>query len=146
MTKMKFDNQEKLLRVKEKEWREALDELTAYITWRLHRRTEFGAHSEAVLGDTALAHYSHEAYTKLICGEWNWDENLSLAEQLKVIAGSLICNQVTKWKRNPEAPPGLVDPERMADVLGDERDEQLDVTYEIAFEVIKGDKELEDYL
>lgn len=79
MTKMKFDNRARLLRVKEKEWREALDELTAYITWRLHGRTEFGAHSEAVLGDSALAHYSHEAYTKLICGEWKWDENLSLA-------------------------------------------------------------------
>ncbi|MBR6465420.1 MAG: hypothetical protein IKS82_03190 [Bacteroidales bacterium] len=108
MTKQKFDNRERLSRVKEKQWREALDELTAYITWRLHGRTEYGAHCAAVLGDNALAHYSHEAYTRLINGEWKWDENLSLAEQLKVIAGSLICNQVTKWKRNPEAPPGIV--------------------------------------
>ena len=44
--KIKYDNSERLEAVSDKHWREALDELTAYLRWRLKGRTKRGAHSE----------------------------------------------------------------------------------------------------
>ena len=42
----KYDNSERLETVSNKQWREALDELTAYLRWRLKGKTQRGAHSE----------------------------------------------------------------------------------------------------
>ena len=44
--KIKYDNSERLEAVSDKQWRDALDELTAYLRWRLKGRTLRGAHSE----------------------------------------------------------------------------------------------------
>ena len=50
----KYDNSGRLEAVGEKDWREALDELTAYLRWRLRGKTRWGAHSERGLGIPAL--------------------------------------------------------------------------------------------
>ena len=50
----KYDNSERLETVSDKQWRDALDELTAYLRWRLKGRTQRGAHSERELGMPAL--------------------------------------------------------------------------------------------
>lgn len=52
-----YDNSDKLDAVTEKRWREALDELTAYLRWRLKGRNKRGAHSERELGMPALDYY-----------------------------------------------------------------------------------------
>ena len=44
--KIKYDNSERLEAVSDKQRRDALDELTAYIRWRLNGRTQRGAHSD----------------------------------------------------------------------------------------------------
>ena len=41
--KIKYDNSERLEAVSDKQWRDALDELTAYLRWRLKGRTQRGA-------------------------------------------------------------------------------------------------------
>lgn len=57
MTNHHYDNSERLEGVSEQDWREALDELTAYLTWRLRGKTAKGAHSEKVLGMPAFDYY-----------------------------------------------------------------------------------------
>lgn len=66
----KYDNSERLETVSDKQWREALDELTVYLNWRLAGKTKRGAHSEKELGMPALDYYTEEAVVKLIEGEW----------------------------------------------------------------------------
>ena len=101
--KVYHDNSVRLERVADKEWREALDELTVYLGWRLYGKTEKGAHSEKELGMPALTYYQEEAVVKLIEGEWKWQERFSLGKQLERIAASLITKQCEKYLRaHPE--------------------------------------------
>lgn len=104
----KYDNGDRLDAVTEKEWREALDELTAYLTWRLRGKTLKGAHSERVLGMPAFDYYQEEAVVKLIEGAWKWQERFTLGQQLVQIATNLITKQVERYQR---AHPGVKDPE-----------------------------------
>lgn len=85
----KYDNSERLSTVSDQDWREALDELTAYLKWRLKGRTKWGAHSEKVLETPALDYYTEEAVAKILEGFWKWQDRYSLAEQLIQIAGNL---------------------------------------------------------
>ena len=50
----KYDNSGRLDTFTDKDWREALDKLTAYLRWRLKGRTKWGAHSEKVLGNCSV--------------------------------------------------------------------------------------------
>ncbi len=84
--KIKYDNSERLETVSDKQWREALDHLTAYLRWRLKGRTRRGAHSEKALGMPAIDYYEEMAVVKLIEGEWKWQERFSLGKQLEKIA------------------------------------------------------------
>ena len=52
-----YDNSDRLEGVTDKEWREALDEVTAYLRWRLQGKTKRGAHCERELGMPALDYY-----------------------------------------------------------------------------------------
>ena len=97
--KNKYDNSERLEGVSERQWREALDELTAYLRWRLRGKTQSGAHSEGVLGMPALDYYQEEAVVKLIEGEWLWQERFSLGKQLERIAADLVTKQVKRYER-----------------------------------------------
>ena len=79
----KYDNSERLETVSDKQWRDALDELTAYLRWRLRGKTQRGAHSERELGMPALDYYQEEAVVKLIEGDWKWQDRFSLGKQLE---------------------------------------------------------------
>ena len=96
----KYDNSERLSTVSDQDWRKALDELTAYLRWRLKGRTKWGVHSERVLEIPALDYYTEEAAAKLIEGCWKWQDRYTLGEQLIQIAGNLITKQAERWKRN----------------------------------------------
>lgn len=95
----KYDNSGRLEEVGEKDWREALDELTAYLRWRLRGKTRWGAHREKELGILALDYYTEESVAKLIEGCWKWQERYTLGQQLVEIAGNLITKQAKKYKR-----------------------------------------------
>ena len=95
----KYDNSERLSTVSDQDWREALDELTAYLKWRLKGRTKWGAHSEKVLETPALDYYQEEAVAKILEGYWKWQDRYTLAEQLIQIAGNLITKNAEKYKR-----------------------------------------------
>lgn len=144
-------NLKRLNGVSEKEWREALDEVTAYLRWRLAGKTQRGAHSELELGMPALDYYQEEAVVKLIEGEWKWQERFTLGKQLERIAADLVTKQVQKWER---AHPMLTedgslkelvelrDPERLPDNIDDDGKEELDDTYNLVYELVEDDEEL----
>jgi len=103
----KYDNSLRLSGVPERDWRMALDELTAYITWRLRgKKTRWGAHSECELGIPALDYYTEEAAIKLIEGSWKWQERYTLGQQLIEIASNLITKQAEKYARQHPPHPG----------------------------------------
>lgn len=157
----KYDNSERLEAVSDKQWREALDELTAYLRWRLKGRTQRGAHSERELGMPALDYYQELAVVKLIEGEWKWQERFTLAKQLEKIAADLVTKQVQKWQREhpfltedgrckrddviPERKPEMIeytdDMEQYSEVLDTEQ-EEMDETYDLVYGLVEDDEEL----
>lgn len=160
--KIKYDNSERLDGVSDKEWREALDQVTAYLRWRLAGKTQRGAHSEQALGMPALDYYQKEAVIKLIEGEWLWQERFSLGKQLEKIAADLVTKQTQKWLRahplltedgkpkDPEAIPQRKkdfieltdDMEQFAGILDDDGQEELDDTYNLVYGLVEDDEEL----
>ena len=163
----KYDNSGRLDEVGEKDWREALDGLTAYLRWRLRGKTRWGAHSERVLETPALDYYTEEAVAKLIEGDWKWQERYSLGQQLVEIAGNLITKQAEKYKReHPRVSenaddncfvrrmPELIElreSERLPDCIdpstgsGTEQ-EGMDETYEQVMRLVNDDAELTAYV
>lgn len=158
----KYDNSERLETVSDKQWREALDELTAYLRWRLKGRTQRGAHSDRELGMPALDYYQEEAVVKLIEGDWKWQDRFSLGKQLERIAADLITKQVQKWerehpnsslelrdeslefavaRRKPEFIE-LRDPEMLPDTMDDDGQGELDETYDVVYGLVADDEEL----
>ena len=160
--KIKYDNSERLETVSDKQWRDALDELTAYLRWRLKGRTQRGAHSERELGMPALDYYQEEAVVKLIEGDWKWQDRFTLGKQLERIAADLITKQVQKWEREhpwltedgtpknqesvPERKPELIeftdDIDQYSDILDDDGHEELDETYNVMYALVEDDEEL----
>lgn len=164
----KYDNSERLETVSDKQWREALDELTTYLRWRLKGKTQRDAHSERELGMPALDYYQEEAVVKLIEGDWKWQDRFSLGKQLERIAADLITKQVQKWEREhpflmedgrckrddviPERKPEMIeytdDMEQYSDILdpstgsGQVRQEELDETYDVVYGLVEDDEEL----
>ena len=159
-------NAKRLSGVSEKQWREALDEVTAYLRWRLAGKTQRGAHSEKELGMPALDYYQEEAVVKLIEGEWKWQERFTLGKQLEKIAADLVTKQVQKWERAhplqtedgrwkmedvvPLRKPELIeftdDIEQYGDAIDDDGQKELDETYEKVFVLVADDKELTLYV
>ena len=157
-----YDNSERLETVSDKQWRDALDELTAYLRWRLKGRTQRGAHSERELGMPALDYYQEEAVVKLIEGDWKWQDRFTLGKQLERIAADLITKQVQKWEREhpwltedgtpknqesvPERKPELIeftdDIDQYSDILDDDGQEELDETYNVVYALVEDDEEL----
>lgn len=164
----KYDNSERLERVSDKQWREALDELTAYLRWRLAGKTQRGAHSEKELGMPALQYYQEEAVVKLIEGDWKWQDRFTLGKQLERIAADLVSKQSQKWQRmyplltedgllksggsvlkddvilhrKPEMIEYTDDMEQYAGMMVDDRQEELDETYNLVYGLVADDKEL----
>ena len=158
-----YDNSERLETVSDKQWRDALDELTAYLRWRLKGRTQRGAHSERELGMPALDYYQEEAVVKLIEGDWLWQERFTLGKQLEKIAADLVTKQTQKWlrahplltedgklkndeetvaQRKQELIELTDDLEQFAGIVDDDGQEELDETYEQVFALVADNEEL----
>lgn len=161
--KNQYDNSDRLEGVTDKEWREALDEVTAYLRWRLQGKTKRGAHSERELGMPALDYYQEEAVVKLIEGDWLWQERLTLGKQLEKIAADLVTKQTQKWlrahplltedgklkndeetvaQRKQELIELTDDIEQFAGILDDDGQEELDETYNMVYGLVEDDEEL----
>lgn len=145
--KFYYSNQKRFVNTSESEWKVALAKGKDYIKWKLKQKTLFGAHLSSNLGSDPVDHYLGIAYEKLISGEWEWKNELTLSEQLMRIIGSYISKEVEKTKTNKTAAFSLEyrDMEQdfysLVDSQGD--DEEYLIKIKAIQEAIKGDNELE---
>lgn len=95
-------NQQRLEETSNTEKAAALKELREYVKTNLRGRTQYGAHSEEVLGISAEDYYVEKAWQKLFYGVWEWKENRTLAGQLCRIASGLMQKQVNKFRNQTE--------------------------------------------
>lgn len=87
----------RLNEVKDEEWLKIVTELTKWVGMKLRFKTQYGAHSDYNLGGNPTAYYVDGAVEKLFTGEWKWkQEKYTLLEQLQVIAGSMMSENVRK--------------------------------------------------
>lgn len=167
MEKKELEKQQQRLRdVPDKEWKQALKELVAYVRWKLGGQTSSGCHSELELSEPAEDYYPQEAMMKLWNGERTWKEDMSLKDQLIEVAHGMISNAPVTYERRGRRKVSI---ERDLKVNGneisndgtltrggeddssgfdiaDKPDETLEVTYEMARAAVKGKKKLETYV
>ena len=96
-------NQEKLALITSSQWEEALAKSIRYIEVKLRKKTLYGAHAGSRLGAEAVDHYVSLAYEKIISGEWEFKDNMDLAEQMIRIIGSYISKAVEHSKTDKAA-------------------------------------------
>lgn len=96
-------NQQKLALVSGSQWEEALAKSIRFIEIKLKKKTIYGAHAGSRLGAEAIDHYVSLAYEKIISGEWEFKDNMDLAEQMIRIIGSYISKAVEHSKTEKAA-------------------------------------------
>ncbi|WP_181309024.1 hypothetical protein [Rufibacter sp. XAAS-G3-1] len=89
-------NQKRLSLLTDGDWRAALAKCKEHLGWKLKQKTLYGAHSSASLGADPKEHYLSLALEKLLSGEWEWQIQFSLVEQLIRIINSLISKEVER--------------------------------------------------
>lgn len=149
-------NQKKLeaLPDPEDQWAAALDKCREHIRIRLKRRTTFGAHTEARLGEDPYTYYISYAYDAILSGRWEWKDSHTLSEQMILIADSTISTEVEKVQTKKTDKKKVVYDDLAT--MFYEQDEQSgvpDMVREILInkqistieEVIKGDDDLEHF-
>ena len=133
----------RIQRISDAEWSEAIKKLGVYILYKIRGKTKYGAHSESVLGMSALDYYTGEAIEALLSAEWEWKEDMSLSDQLTRIAWSKISAQVDNYKRRTEL-YSTIELNVAGNVLNPE--DESEEYYMICQEAAHGDKELESYV
>ena len=140
----RIEQLERLQRISEAEWKDALKSLGVYIMRQIRGKTRYGAHSESVLGMPPVDYYTGEVVEALFTGKWKWKEDATLEEQLKSIAGSKISAQVQKYRtRKDILSTNDLGEAAMMEANEDEESKEM---YDICLEAAKGDDELELYV
>lgn len=93
---------EKLNQLSEDDWMVAMEKCKRLIDYRVKGRTKFGCHSKENLGESPFDYYFNKALDKLYEGEWEWKDQYSFSEQVCRIVGSIISENVRKYKKNNE--------------------------------------------
>lgn len=142
-TSQRCEKNGNLMNISEAEWQRAIKQLVVFLRWKMRNLSRNGAFSEAELGMPAVDYFRSEACYKLISGAWRWNPRRSLALQLIAIASNLISKHAAQYMRNAETVPLEA---LSGEVAEDEDHNMTDAAYAIAFEKVRGDKELEEYL
>jgi hypothetical protein len=130
---MEIDNEilEKLHSITEKEWREIMDNLTKWVYFKLKGRILFGAHSEQILGIIPSDYYVVGAIEKLFSLEWKWQfEKYTIFEQLQRIVGSMMFENIRKYKTKKEEIILMADEELITIIENNSVEEYDDETYQ----------------
>ena len=120
-----------------------MNALYCYVGYKCKWYMSEGALSERSLGEDAISHFSHEAILKLWDCSWEWKDEYSLYEQLKRIIGSLISEEIRKFKLRGEKNPQTLD-EKVG--TNEENDDFRDEFREWMALVAEGDGDLEAYV
>ena len=79
--------------------------------------------------------------------EWEWQDRFTLEEQLRRIADNLISKRIEAWnRRQPEQVIVYIDLNILDEALCDSDEDGMEETYERAFEAVKDDEELTEYV
>lgn len=95
-------NQRRIALLNERDWKVALKKCKDHIRWKLRQRTLSGAHSGSRLGADPVDYYLGISYEKILSGEWEWKDELSLTAQMIRIVNSYINTEVEKKKTKKE--------------------------------------------
>lgn len=93
----KLRQTERLLAIDDERWTGIIESLYGFVRYKAYDR-ESGAFSEKNLAEPAVQHFVHEAISKLWNCVWEWREDLTIEEQLKLVIGSLMSEAVRKYK------------------------------------------------
>jgi len=149
-----MDKDEEILKrlneISDNEWINIVDQLTVFVHFKLKGRTLFGAHTEQNLGVNPIDYYVDGAIEKLFRLEWKWQyEKYSLIEQLKLIVGSMLSNNVEKY-RNRKETTSPMEEEKLIPLIVSESDNEIDEKYDLFREALeecsKDDEELQLYV
>ncbi len=148
--------EKRLIGLSENEWNVALEKCRRLINYRVQDRTKFGCHSEQHLGMMPFNYYVGEAIDKLYSGTWKWKEEYSFSEQMSRIIGSLISENVRKYKneqeKNSESVKTKIPFENVAYLLGvdsheeaqtEEREKVYENQLNIVIKAIDGNEDME---
>ena len=143
MASQRCEANESLKNISETEWQNAVKQLVVFLRWKMRNMSKNGAFSEAELGMPAVDYFRSEACYKLLSGAWRRDPSRALSLQLIAIASALISKHAKKYTKNTET----VSLEALSgEVAEDEELNMTDAAYAIAFEKVRGYRELEEYL
>lgn len=92
----------RLTELSEDDWNVALEKCRQLIHYRVQGRTKFGCHSEQNLGMSPFDYYVKAAIDKLYSGIWTWKDGFSFSEQMCWMIGSIISENVRKYKKEQE--------------------------------------------
>lgn len=132
---------ERLLAIDDDRWTDIVESLYGFVRYKAYDR-ESGAFSEKNLAEPAVQHFVHEAISKLWNCVWEWREDLTIEEQLRLVIGSLMTETVRKYKQR-----GGKDNMTLNENLkvADQSENQSDF-YELLELVADGDDEMERYV
>lgn len=89
---------ERLLAIDVDRWTDIINSLYGFVRYKAYDR-DSGAFSEKNLAEPAVQHFVHEAISKLWNCVWEWREDLTIEEQLRLVIGSLMSEAVRKYKQ-----------------------------------------------
>ena len=133
------------------EWMVALKKCKEHIRLKIRQKTLYGAHSQSNLGGDPVAHYLGLAYEKILSGEWEWQNQFDLPEQMIRIVNSYTSKEVGKTKTTKAESLRIVYKDIETEIydLGEipdsdqEEIEKHEATVKRIEEAIKQDSELE---
>lgn len=120
--------QAKLTEVSEDQWRVIMLKCKKLINQRTYGRTTYGAHCEARLGVEPFDYYFKGAVEKLYEGIWDWKfEEYSLTDQLLRIIGSMVSDEVRKYRKEHEKgeAPSFISFEEVINLVGFDPEDDL---------------------
>ena len=143
----------KLIKLKDDDWLIAMKKCDALIKHRVGRRTKTGCHSEEYLGEPAFDYYFNQAIDKLYSGTWEWKDEYSFSEQICRIVGSIISENVRKYKMKPEKKEVLFNDiayyfgvDFNEDAKVEEREEIYEIQLNTIAQAIDGNSDMETLL
>ena len=132
---------ERLLAIDDDRWPVIIESLYGFVKYKAYDRGN-GAFSEKSLAEPAVEYFVHEAISKLWNCVWEWREDLTIEEQLRLVIGSLMSEATRKYKQRGNKDNVTIN-ENLK--VADQSESQSDF-YEWLELAADGDEEMERYV
>ena len=136
---------ERLSSISEIEWRSILEKLANYVGKKLNGHIKYGAHSQATLGENPVGYYVRESILKLYECEWEWRLEYDILEQLERVVGSMISENVRKYRLHGNKISYSDNEAHLASIAGCDEESPKQDFENLVMKAATGDDELELY-